>query len=90
MAITSTTDRILERKKLDELGEVGAFIADLTNLDQDDTLAKLANAVFEQIDILANNAGMSLVGDSEDITPLSKINLKVYQYKNQLIRKGTL
>lgn len=74
VAITSTTDRIFERKKeLDELGEVAAFIADLTDLDQVDILAKGAIAAFEQIDILVNNAGMSQVGDSEDITPLSKM-----------------
>ncbi|WP_321530697.1 SDR family NAD(P)-dependent oxidoreductase [uncultured Desulfuromonas sp.] len=74
VAITSTTDRIFERKEeLDKLGEVAAFVADLVDLGQVDTLVKGAMTAFKQIDILVNNAGMSQVGDSEDITPLSKM-----------------
>lgn len=74
VVITSTTDRIFDRRKeLDNLGEVAAFIADLTDLNHVDTLAKDAITAFKKIDILVNNAGMSQIGDSEDITPLAKM-----------------
>jgi 3-oxoacyl-[acyl-carrier protein] reductase len=74
VVITSTTKRILERKaELNALGEVAAFVADLTDLRQVETLANQAIAAFGKIDILVNNAGMSKVGDAENFTPLTEM-----------------
>lgn len=64
VAITSTTDRILERaKELDD----GAFghPCDLTDVAQVDELVKASEAALGPIDIVVNNAGMVQTGHDE-------------------------
>ena len=65
VAITSTTDRIDERRS--ELGEDGTFAkpADLTDGDAVAALVTETEATLGPIDIVVNNAGMVQVGRDE-------------------------
>ena len=64
VAITSTTDRILERAK--ELGDgVFGHSCDLTGVAQVDELVKATEAALGPIDIVVNNAGMVQIGHDE-------------------------
>ena len=62
VAITSTSDRIFERR--DTLGteRAAAYVADLTRRDQARTLVDDTLGRFGRIDVLVNNAGMLNVG----------------------------
>jgi 3-oxoacyl-[acyl-carrier protein] reductase len=62
VAITSTSDRIFERR--DELGteRAAAYVADLTRREDARTLVDATVDRFGRIDILVNNAGMLNVG----------------------------
>lgn len=64
VAITSTTARIEERAAtLTGAGHaVGAFVADLTVLEQVEALTRAVRDRFGPIDILVNNAGLAQVG----------------------------
>ena len=76
VVITSTTDRILARKsELQQHGEVAAFTADLTAVDQVDALISQARASLGKIDILVNNAGMTQTGDAGANTLLAEMTL---------------
>lgn len=76
VAITSTTRRIMERKdQLDPTGlQVKAYVADLTQRDQTETLVRQVLADFDRLDILVNNAGMAQVGDGETFEHLAQIS----------------
>ena len=73
--ITSTTDRIFERKtELDSLGGTAeAHPADLTDFEQTRGLVEKTVDAFGGIDILVNNAGMSQVGDPEAIIHMADL-----------------
>ena len=64
VAITSTTDRILQRaKELDAGGErVSAFVADLTDEAAAGRLIEIVLQHHGRIDVLVNNAGMTQTG----------------------------
>ncbi len=82
VAITSTTDRILER--LDELpggdGEVFAAPADLTDSDQVEKLVKEVSNALGPIDIVVNNAGMVQVGRDEPSGHLNETSDESWHY----------
>jgi 3-oxoacyl-[acyl-carrier protein] reductase len=65
--ITSTTDRIFQRAQtLKDAGiEVHAYIADLEDKNQSESLAQSALQVCGRVDILVNNAGWTKVGEPE-------------------------
>lgn len=64
VTITSTTKRIEERvADLAALGHtVGAFVADLTVMDQATSLVRSVRDRYGRIDVLVNNAGLAQVG----------------------------
>jgi 3-oxoacyl-[acyl-carrier protein] reductase len=64
VAVTSTTDRILEREaEMRSFGcEASGYVADLTERAQVAGLVDSVIARYERIDILVNNAGMINVG----------------------------
>jgi len=73
LAITSTTDRIVQRaKELDTRGDrVSAFVADLTDESAAAALVQEVLRRHGQIDVLVNNAGMAQTGRHvEDATVL--------------------
>lgn len=73
IAITSTTDRILERR--DELGqEVFCAVADLTDSNQVDRLCSEVEAALGPIDIVVNNAGMVQTGFDEPSRVVQEIS----------------
>ncbi|MGI9515387.1 MAG: SDR family NAD(P)-dependent oxidoreductase [Anderseniella sp.] len=64
VAITSTTDRIVERAG--ELGDgVFAHACDLTDVAQVDELVTATQAALGPVDIVVNNAGMVQIGHDE-------------------------
>ena len=76
VSITSTTDRIFERKtELESLGgSVYAYVADLTDFNQARSLVDKTLATFGSIDILVNNAGMGQVGDPESFITTAEMD----------------
>jgi len=72
IAITSTTDRIFERR--DELNqEVFCAAADLTDTDQVDRLCSEIETAVGPIDIVVNNAGMVQTGFDEPSKAVQEI-----------------
>ena len=67
VAITSTTNRINKRQAaIDPSGQrVRAYVADLTDRPQVESLVERVMADFGYLDILVNNAGMAKLGDAE-------------------------
>ncbi|MGI9319489.1 MAG: SDR family NAD(P)-dependent oxidoreductase, partial [bacterium] len=73
VAITSTTDRILQRRK--ELGmDTFAAAADLTDSDQIEQLCTKTEKALGPIDIVINNAGMVQTGFDEPSQLLQNIS----------------
>jgi len=64
VAVTSTTDRILERQRelATESVDAAAFVADLTVPAQADDLVRAVRERFGRVDALVNNAGMLQTG----------------------------
>jgi len=81
VAITSTTDRILER--LAELGggdQAFAKTADLTDSADVTSLVGAVEAALGPIDIVVNNAGMVQVGRDEPWSPLVETSDESWRY----------
>ena len=82
VAITSTTDRIHERRA--SLGgsdtETFAMAADLTRVGEVEALVAATEAALGPIDILVNNAGMVQVGHSEPSRPLHETSDEGWRY----------
>ncbi len=80
VAITSTTDRIHDRRA--ELGPDGSFAmaADLTEGEAVTTLITESEAALGPIDILVNNAGMVQVGRDEPSRPVHEMSDDAWQY----------
>lgn len=74
--ITSTTDRIFQRAQtLKDAGiEVHAYIADLADKNQSESLAQFALQVCGRVDILVNNAGFTRVGETEPSSYMAEIS----------------
>jgi 3-oxoacyl-[acyl-carrier protein] reductase len=72
LALTSTTDRIIERAKTlsDGGSRAKGYTADLMERDQVDALVDRVIRDFGRIDILVNNAGMVQVGKEETFLPM--------------------
>jgi len=75
LAITSTTDRILDRQaELHSLGyRASGFAADLTVLGQARTMVDLVLELYGRVDVLVNNAGMVRVGDEQVSKPFVEL-----------------
>ncbi len=78
VAITSTTDRIFTRAQaLKDAGiRTYAYVADLTDRDQVQSLAQRVLDDLDRVDILVNNAGMGQVGDPETFTHMAEIKIE--------------
>jgi 3-oxoacyl-[acyl-carrier protein] reductase len=78
VAITSTTDRILDRAK--ELGNShGAYVADLTDPKATNELLKSLCKKLGPIEILINNAGMVQSGKRSKASPIERIEDQEWQ-----------
>jgi 3-oxoacyl-[acyl-carrier protein] reductase len=76
VAITSTTDRIHERRsELEAEGiEAASFIADLTGFAPADGLVAAASERLTRIDVLVNNAGIAQVGEESTLRLFVEMN----------------
>ncbi len=77
IAITSTTDRILERARelATDKADVLALPADLRNRASTHTLVREVLARYGRIDILVNNAGMTQVSNPDETLSVSLADL---------------
>jgi 3-oxoacyl-[acyl-carrier protein] reductase len=75
VAITSTTNRINRRQAaIDPSGQrVRAYVADLTDRPQVESLVERVMADFGYLDILVNNAGMAKLGDAEIFAEMASL-----------------
>jgi 3-oxoacyl-[acyl-carrier protein] reductase len=76
VAITSTTNRINRRQAaIDPSGQrVRAYVADLTDRPQVESLVERVMADFGCLDILVNNAGMAKLGDPEIFAEMANLS----------------
>ena len=76
VAITSTTKRINKRQAaIDPSGQrVRAYVADLTDRPQVESLVERVMADFGYLDILVNNAGMAKLGDAEIFAEMASLS----------------
>lgn len=77
VVIVSTTARIHERAQ--ELAGGGfdatGFIADLTKLEDVEGIIQVIKARFGRLDICVNNAGMTVIGETQLESPVDEISL---------------
>jgi 3-oxoacyl-[acyl-carrier protein] reductase len=87
VAVVSTTDRIHHRAA--ELGaDAVGLVADLTDSSQADGVVAAVLERFGRLDIVVNNAGMTLVGEPEEGRPL--ISVSDDQWRRSLDRNLSL
>lgn len=82
VAITSTTDRIHERRKELDSGTDDSFAkpADLTDAAAVTDLVEAVETALGPLDILVNNAGMVQVGRETPSLPLSEVPDEAWRY----------
>ena len=84
IAITSTTERILERARelAAEGADVFAFCADLRDHARTQVLVQEVRGRYGRLDILVNNAGMTQVGSPTETTsqPLADLSEQDWDY----------
>ena len=75
VAVTSTTDRIHERRgELERMGvEAASFVADLVGFEPAAALAGSVTERFGRIDVLVNNAGIAQVGEESVLRPFAEM-----------------
>jgi len=80
VAVTSTTDRIHERRA--ELGENDTFAhaCDLTDPEAVADLVRLSEEALGPVDIVVNNAGMVQLGRDEPSAPLAETSDESWRY----------
>lgn len=81
LLIAATSDRIFQRvAELQSLGfEAEGFIANLTDEKQVAAMSDWAMSYWNRIDIVVNNAGMTMLGDPEPFAHVADMDLAVWQ-----------
>ncbi len=99
LILVSTTARIYERAaELDSVGiQAQGFVADLTNPEAVQRIIDEIKSLYSRLDICVNNAGMTVVGETQFESPVDEIPLEEWHLSLErnlttcfLVTKGVL